>query len=104
MEEVGDIYLMDEFTYKYVVKGHPTAISKGLHREAILGYWNITIRRDAFIRRGEQEDVLIKDFQEYLDDYAYQRELQIRSSLAYRLGKFLLRPFSWIKSKCIKSR
>lgn len=97
VEEKGDIYPFDEFTYKYVVQGHPNALSKGENKDAFASYWNLIARRDAFMRRGKSEDELVNDVRGWLIDYAYKKELLVRSSYAYRLGKFLLRPFSWIK-------
>ena len=121
IEEVGDIYLLNEFTYKYVIEGHPQASSCGTSNKASLWYWNLVARRDAFIRRGRNEEELVNDFRDYLETYCkeqirlnskaiinrmvqselkaalYQQELQIRNSKAYRLGNFLLKPFRIIR-------
>jgi hypothetical protein len=35
--------------------------------------------------------------EEYANYQALERENQIRSSKAYRLGKILLRPFKWLR-------
>ena len=101
IEEVGDVYLLDEFTYKYVVEGHLNAISSSFNNYAKLWYWNLIARRDTCVRRHIDEKILIDDLQNILDNYAevisQQKELKVRSSKAYRLGKFLLSPFMWLK-------
>ena len=103
MEEVGQFYVLDEYTYKYVIVGHPNAISCGVDKEASLWYWNLVARRDAFIRRGRSEEELVEDLKAYVDKYTRhmmrQQELHIRSSYAYRVGKFLTTPLSWLKRK-----
>lgn len=128
IEEVGKIYLLDEFTYKYVASGRDNSVATNFNTYAKLWYWNLIARRDACIRRNISERILIDDFQKILDNYAkgvlernsrevidkivseklceriYQTECEIRSSHAYRLGKFLLKPFSWLRNllKCNK--
>ena len=101
IEEVGDIYLLDEFTYKYVTKGHENSIATNFNTYAKLWYWNLIARRDTCVRRHIDESILIDDLQIILDNYAkvisYQKELEIRSSRPYRLGKLLLKPFSWLR-------
>ena len=60
------------------------------------------VRYEACIRRGIDPMLYsYKDYQEALEAYAedikYQTEIDIRSSLAYRLGKSLLKPFKLFK-------
>lgn len=121
IEEKGDVYLLDKFTYKYVTKGNKSSITSNFNTYARLWYWNLIARRDACIRRNIPEDILIADLQRILDNYAkklivqerdlviqnviedgireqvFRKELEMHSSKAYRLGKFLLKPFSWIR-------
>ena len=101
IEEVGDIYLLDEFTYKYVTSGHDNSIATNFNTYAKLWYWNLIARRDTCIRRNIPERILIDDFQRILDNYAhelcYKKEQEVRSSRAYRLGAFLLKPIKMIK-------
>ena len=101
IEEVGDIYALDEFTYNYVTKGHENSIATNFNTYAKLWYWNLIARRDTCVRRHIDESILIDDLQIILDNYAeaisYQKELEIRSSRPYRLGKLLLKPFSWLR-------
>lgn len=128
IEEVGDIYALDEFTYKYVTSGHDNSVATNFNTYAKLWYWNLMARRDTCIRRNIPEKILIDDFQKILDNYAkgllernsrevidkivseklyeciYQKESEIRSSHAYRLGKLILQPLSWVRNllKCNK--
>ena len=121
MEEVGEFYVLDEFTYKYVTVGHPNALSRGAGNYVSMCYWNLVTRRDAFMRRGRQEDELVEDFRDFFDWYVdeqmhknykevienlvqrdiqealYKQELKIRTSKTYRLGKAILKPFSCLK-------
>lgn len=120
IEEVGDIYALDEFTYRYVTNGHENSIATNFNTYAKLWYWNLIARRDTCIRRNIPESILVEDFQCILNNYAkglleqnrdelieivvrdkvnaclYQKELEIRSSYAYRIGKILTKPFSFI--------
>lgn len=98
MEEVGNIYALDEFCYKWVNEGHAHSVSnnsKGNY--AKLWYWNMVARLDACHRRGLPEDILLQDFKKVLDDYAaqaaLQKEKEIRASKAYKLGKTILSIF-----------
>ncbi len=124
MEEVGKFYVLDEFTYKYVVTGHPNAISCGVDNKVPLWYWNLVARRDAFLRRGRKEDELIEDLRAFfvlyteeqvrkknkfyidsivkqdINEMLYKKELQIRNSKSYRLGRLLLHP-NWSNFKAL---
>ena len=101
IEEVGEVYLLDEFTYRYVIEGHANAISTNFNNYAKLWYWNLIARRDTCIRRGIDEGVLVEDLRKIIEDYknvlCYKKELEIRSSLAYRLGKTIIAPFSVVR-------
>lgn len=125
IEEVGDVYLLDAFTYNYVVKGHENSIATDFRKYASTWYWNLISRRDTCIRRNLKEQILIPDFQRILDNYAkeiidkknqeiieelamkyamefvWKREKEIRSSYAYRLGCYILKPFKLLQ-KCLK--
>lgn len=45
-----------------------------------------------------QDIIVYKQMEQQLQEVLYKQEQQIRSSKAYRLGKFLLKPFSFIKN------
>lgn len=94
IEEVGDIFYLNKFTYKYR-KGLSMAVTANFHN---LWYWNLVARIDTCKRRKlDVHEIIKEDFKEILNAYAYEREMQVRKSKAYRLGKSLLKPFSWIK-------
>ena len=98
IEEVGDIFVLNKFTYKYY-KRNEDAITK---KEGRLWYWNMEVRKAACQRRGlDADSVISEDWQRVIDgikrDTAFEKERQIHSSHAYRLGKAFLRPLSLFK-------
>lgn len=121
IEEVGDIYPLDEFTYKYVIEGHDNSIATNFDSYARLWFWNLIARRDACIRRNIPQSILINDLQRILDNYAkellvknkeqvldmiindrcmkalYEQEMLIRSSKAYKIGSLIIKPIKTIK-------
>lgn len=66
-------------------------------------FWNMIVRYEACVRRGlNPEDFPYRDYIDALKaegDYKSHMAVDdFRSqSKAYRLGKFLLKPFRWIK-------
>lgn len=107
LEEVGEFYLLDEYTYNYVVTGNPNAITQSENNIARLWYWNLKVRYDACIRRGLNADEIIQsDLQVVLDKYANIKigevEKKIRNSKSYRIGKVILNPFKLIKDLLCK--
>lgn len=122
MEEVGDFYCLDKFTYNYVIKGNGSSLAS-FSNYANQWYGDLKARYRTCVRRGlNPDDYIPKDLQKILDNYAkglleqnrdelieilvrdrvnetlYQKELEIRSSKAYRLGKLLLKPLCKIKA------
>ena len=96
IEEVGEIYVLDEFTYNYYHRNE-NAITKN---EGKLWYWNMEVRKAACKRRGLDADTIISsDWQELIKsikkDAALEKEQEIRSSFPYRVGYFLLKPLKW---------
>ena len=101
MEEVGKHYCLDKFTYNYVIKGNSASLTS-FANYANQWYGDLKARYRTCLRRGLNPDEYIpKDLQKILDNYAevisQQKELKVRSSKAYRLGKLLLKPFSWLR-------
>lgn len=97
MEEIGKIYVLNEFTYKYRL-GVTGAITNNFSK---LWYWNILIRHNTCIRRGlNPEDYALPDFVEVLEIYGGEKALKMQSKIysskAYRIGKLLLKPFKYI--------
>ena len=98
LEEVGKIKVTNEFTYKY--RRLRKAITANTDK---MIYWNIIIRHNTCLRRGLPVDSFaLKDFKDYIqmkqDLYASQNE-QALSSKAYKLGKLILKPFSFFKNR-----
>jgi len=109
IEEVGEIVALDEFCYYYVIKGHEHSIATDDNNYFRLWYWNLEARRAAVVRRGlDVNTIIYEDMHQVFDNYvAFQtrravveKEYEIRSSMAYRIGKpivdaikFVVRPF-----------
>lgn len=95
MEEVGDIYVLNEFTYKYR-QGVATAVTSNWFRT---WFWNLEVRRNACMRRGlSLTDETYQDFMKVI----LEREQRIMnqnkhdilfSSKVFRLGYAILYPF-----------
>ena len=99
MEEVGEIYILNEFTYKYRVQ-KPNSITNNLSKAA---YWNLIVRHDTSVRRGLNPEEY--SYNDYADTYSniaqkhiYSAQDKVRNSLAYRLGKLILSPLRIFKS------
>lgn len=106
MEEVGKIYVLDEFTYKYR-KGVSTAVTNNWFR---VWFWNLEVRRNACIRRGlDLKEETFQDFVKVVQERESNLLMQNRhdvlfSSVPFRVGYFLLYPFIKIMGlvNCIK--
>lgn len=105
IEEVGDIVGLDEFCYNYVIKGNNTSIATNDANYVNLWYWNLHARYRAAKRRGLDADIIIKkDMERVFDNYVkmqlgkavYTKELEIRSSHAYKIGKSIVSFFQTI--------
>lgn len=103
LEEVGDYMVLDEFTYKY--RQQPNSMVH--QRSDECAYWNARVFHEACLRRGIDSKIAEDYYLNYLnlvrEEASWEAEAatssKIRSSKAYRLGKTLLRPFSWLKNK-----
>lgn len=99
MEEVGKIFVLNEFTYKYR-QGVSTAVTTNWYRA---WFWNLEVRRNACMRRGlNLKDETYEDFVRVVKEReriaALQNEHDILfSSRVFRLGYALLYPFLKIK-------
>ena len=95
MEEVGKIYVLDEFTYKYR-KGVTTAVTNNWFR---VWFWNLEVRRNACMRRGlDLKEETFQDFVKVVQERESNLIMQNRhdvlfSSVPFRVGYFLLYPF-----------
>ena len=97
LEEQGNIAILDDFTYKY--RRHNKSMTADFDKNF---YYNLIVRHNTCIRRGlPVEDFAYKDFKEYIkikEDLKISQNAQALSSKAYKLGKFLLKPFSYFKN------
>ena len=104
LEEVGKWFAVDDILYKYRVG---TGIS---HHGFDASFWNLLVRLEAAKRRNLPLEEQVRMIERVCNEYAQvqmiqavmMKEKQIRSSYAYRLGKFMLRPFSFIRQHISK--
>lgn len=95
MEEVGEIYVLNEFTYKYR-QGVSTAVTSNWNR---VWFWNLEVRRNACMRRGlDLKEETFQDFVRVIEERSellysdYKRDI-LFSSKVFRLGYAILYPF-----------
>ena len=94
LEEIAPMCVLDAFTYKYRL--HDKNISQKPSNEAV--YWNLIVRHRTCMRRGlDPSDYPVADFVAYSRNTYNEGADKVRQSQAYRLGKFFIKPFSWIK-------
>lgn len=96
LEEQGKIAIINEFTYKY--RRHSRSMTADLDK---MFYYNLMVRHQTYVRRGlPVEEYAFQDFKDYIklkEDLILSQNEQALSSKAYRLGKLLLKPFSFFK-------
>ena len=96
LEEQGRIAIINEFTYKY--RRHSRSMTADIDK---MFYYNLMVRHQACVRRGlPVEEYAYKDFKDYLqmkEDLRMSQNEQALSSKAYKLGKMILKPFSFFK-------
>lgn len=106
VEEVGKPYVLNEFTYKYVV-GKQTSLTS-IKNYSKLMYWNLEVRRSACLRRGlDYLTILEKEYMDGIDSCVsarmsvQRRELieEIYNSKTYKVGKYITSPFVFIFDK-----
>ncbi|NDW17544.1 glycosyltransferase [Dysgonomonas sp. 216] len=95
LEEVGDICVLNEFTYKY--RFHKNGISSSSITRGF--YWNLIVRHDTCLRRGlNPNDYPLLD----LKDYTIFIKSEIYQSRSYRLGNLILKPINKIRKLIFK--
>lgn len=101
IEEQGKVSVVDKFTYKYRI------CQNSVSRDADYAFfWNLKVRFDAFQRRSievTKDNPLYMSFSRRIA-YSYQEGKKKGSDLvhktyAYRLGKFILKPITFIMKK-----
>ena len=86
LEEVGEIAISHEVTYKYRISS-----SSLTGNWATAFYWNMIVRHNTCIRRGlPVEEFSLRDFLSYISYSHWQTK-------SYRLGKFFTSPVEWCK-------
>lgn len=96
LEEVGKVFVINEFTYKWRI-GHYTSITSNANKTDM---WNLIVRYEVCLRRGyDVNKYILSDYQRYLNIAITEELLKVRNSKSYRLGKFILKPFSFIRNK-----
>jgi glycosyltransferase involved in cell wall biosynthesis len=98
LEERGKWVALDIVMYRYRSNVGISSVHKGTSAF----FWNLLVRYNACLRRGlSPRQLPEKDFEEFIAaDYLGLREQgasDVRSSKAYRLGKFILTPFKKLK-------
>lgn len=100
LEEIGELKVIDDITYKYR-KNVGYAVTANYSKSQ---FWNILVQYDTCKRRNLDIEEHVYDF--YLSSVEYaQNEMiknaedKVRKSKAYRLGRFLLNPISFIFKK-----
>ncbi len=99
MEEVGVPYCLDKICYKYR-HNVGTQLTADYARHM---FWNMLVQYDACKRRNiDVEEQVYNWFQDSVEFLAkkkiYDTEMNIRNSVAYKLGAALLMPIKWLKS------
>lgn len=93
LEEVGDLEVSHVITYKYRIFDEQITADY-----TNIAYWNLIVQHNTCIRRGL--DPSLYSFRTYLkvrDNLIRKGADQTRTTNAYRLGRFLLKPSTWIK-------
>ncbi|MBQ4393875.1 MAG: glycosyltransferase [Paludibacteraceae bacterium] len=102
LEEQGSWIALDQVIYRYRAGAGISSVNKGVSAF----FWNLLVRYNACLRRGLDPRLLPeKDFTDFIlaDALGFKAEgieagaSKVRRSYAYRLGKFLLKPFRWMK-------
>lgn len=98
LEEVGKLAFVDRVLYNYRTNtGQNTSLGKN---EQKASFWNIIVMMEACRRRGLEwklEETVYPAYLAYMDEFAdIKAEIEVekvRNTRAYRLGKFILKPF-----------
>lgn len=95
LEEVGEVIYVPKPLYKYRID---TGLNISLGKNALKSkYWDVIIMAEACKRRNLPiEKIAFAHIYELNEEYAYQRELAVRHTKAYKLGKLILKPLKSI--------
>jgi glycosyltransferase involved in cell wall biosynthesis len=98
LEEVGKIYILNEFTYKYR-SGVSNSVTNSRFYEDHL--WGIIAKHEACVRRGLDTNIYVLQYLKMFGDYMYDlgyhdAERKVSKSKSYRFGRLILKPLSFI--------
>ena len=105
VEEKGQAYVLDEFTYLW--REVKDSVCRKDRWKTV--YWNLLVLHDTCVRRGLNDSdyalVFLKEMALLAKkEGSAQKEQELKSTRAYRLGKFLLSPITKAKRICNKLR
>jgi len=97
MEEVGKLYCLDKICYKYRRNGNSLTGDYGRHM-----FWNMLVQYDTCKRRGIDVEEQVYDWYQKAVEFTaremiFRREMEVRSSAAYRIGYAILEPIKWLQ-------
>lgn len=101
LEEVGKVKFVDKVLYNYRTNtGNNISLGDNEDKAYL---WHLVGAIDACRRRGLPiEDIVLKDFKRWnsqvINKAKDQAVKEIRNSITYKLGNFLLSPFKYIKT------
>lgn len=92
LEEVGEMEISHEITYKYRIYSESIT---GNHNMAF--YWNCIVRHNTCLRRGLKPELYSgNDFVSLIEEK--DKEIyRLSHSHAFKFGRFLLQPYHWAK-------
>lgn len=99
MEEVGNLYCLDTICYKYRYNLKNQATSNYARHM----FWNMLVQYDTCKRRGINVEAQISEWFEDTITFmskkqVFDKEMEVRNSIAYKIGNALLKPIKLIKS------
>lgn len=102
LEETGKLVFVNKVLYNYRLNsGHNISCGENNYKAF---FWHLLAMTEACQRRGmeyEIENKVFPDFLFILEEYANKKVEEevgkVRRSRSYRLGKFMLKPFIWLK-------
>lgn len=101
IEEVGKIYVLNEYTYKYYVNNDNSISASNKLPE--LFFWNIYVRYQTCLRRNlPTREIMHQDIVKYMEQCIkagkYNAELEMHRSIRYRIGDRLISPIKFMLS------
>lgn len=97
MEEVGKVYCLDKICYKYRRNGNSLTRDYARHM-----FWNMLVQYDTCKRRGIDVEEQVYDWYLKAVEFAaaevvHKKDMEVRQSMAYRLGNAILSPLKKLR-------